>query len=222
MQQPGWYLKRLRRMSGAEVAYRLGAASSVRLRAVHLERRCPRATNTRTRPALPAAVRRVVAGNAGRRRRTRSRGPVQLLRSRGLRARRSAAVEPRSAHAPRRRDAPRRDASTTATNAWSATSSISGSRTGTCICRCWRRRIRSPATRVTRLASARRSIPGSSRCPAGRGANWVQRARARHPPHQLEHHLAAAGRRTRAPVRERRRRGVPRTLAATPCTHRRA
>ena len=59
-------------------------------------------------------------------------------------------------------------------------------------------------------------------CPEGWGPNWVQPARARHPAHQLEHHLATARRHAREAVRDARGRGVPRALAELHLPHRRA
>ena len=49
--------------------------------------------------------------------------------------------------------------------------------------------------------------------PGGLGPQLDQSARTRHPPHQLEHHLAAARRPALEVVRHRRRRSLPRPLA---------
>ena len=186
-------------------------------------RRCRARDEFAHRPALPAAVRGAVARRADRRRRPRARGPVFSffdLEDCELGDPPQWNRDPLTHRVAG--DAPRHARSTTATSARSATSSICGSRTDICICRRSRRRMRSPETRVTRSASSAQIDSWIEQCPVGRGPNWVQRARARHPADQLEHHLAAARRLARAAVRRRRGRGVPRALAAARSTSRRA
>ncbi len=203
----------------AHVRRRSGVSSRARrahgVRAVHAARRCRRATRS---PRTCASCRR-----------SSSLSPDALIGRRGARARRAATrssisrtaisairrsgIAIRSRIAWPARDAPR--PSTIATSAWSATSSTCGRRTATCTCRRSRRRTRSPATRATRSASARTSIRGSS------NARWAadRTGSARSSSASASSTGASPG--SSSAVRaarlfaERRRRGVPRSLAAS-------
>ena len=126
MQQPGWYLQapaaHVRRRSGLPGGARRALDVAALRRARRAAARCVRARTCascrRSSSLSPDAL--IAAGGA------RARRTLLLLRPGGLRSRRSAAMESRSAHAPRRRRRGAPAPSTIAMNAWSATSSTCG------------------------------------------------------------------------------------------------
>ena len=192
---PDGIFERLRRMSGAEVAYRLARESAPVVAEVPLHELPPRdafATDLRFLPPFVSRCSRTLLRPRTGCSQADSASSISTDCDLGIRHS-GIAIRLRSARPVRARQGiDYRD------ERGSGTSSTCGSRTGTWTCHA---RAGLALTGDPRYAIGVQPQIDSwiEQCPDGRGPELGQFARARHPPHQLEHRLAAP-RRLRAPL----------------------